>query len=89
MKLSTGLSRDVLLDRLLNSLDAHLGVDSEQDFEKYKDDPVGFCEEVLGETLTDDVKRLMESVRDNTMWARRTRRVGWRCGHINVFRALR
>jgi hypothetical protein len=34
-------------------------------FAKYQDDPVGFCEDVLGETLTSDVKAMMESVRDN------------------------
>ena len=31
----------------------------------YVDDPVGFGENVLKESYTDDVKRLMESVRDN------------------------
>jgi hypothetical protein len=34
-------------------------------FSQYQDDPVGFGERVLGETYTEDVKRLMESVRDN------------------------
>lgn len=34
------------------------------DYARYYDDPVGFGEEVLGESYTDDVKRLMESVRD-------------------------
>jgi len=32
---------------------------------KYRNDPVGFCQEILGETLTDDVIAMMESVRDN------------------------
>lgn len=36
-------------------------------FEAYQDDPVGFGEKVLGETYTDDVKRMMESVRDNVI----------------------
>jgi len=31
----------------------------------YQNDPVGFCERVLGEHLTDDIKAMMESVRDN------------------------
>jgi len=31
----------------------------------YQEEPVGFCTEVLGETLTDDVIAMMESVRDN------------------------
>ncbi|MEJ2731879.1 MAG: hypothetical protein P8185_25780 [Deltaproteobacteria bacterium] len=34
-------------------------------FSRYQTDPVGFGEQVLGETFTDDVKMLMESVRDN------------------------
>ena len=33
-------------------------------YEQYRDDPVGFGEKVLGETYTDDIKRMMESVRD-------------------------
>ena len=37
----------------------------ENKYLKYQDDPVGFCEEVLHETLTDDIKIMMESVRDN------------------------
>lgn len=32
---------------------------------KYAEDPIGFGEKILGETYTDDVKKLMESVRDN------------------------
>lgn len=32
---------------------------------EYQDDPIGFCEEVLGETLTDDLKKMLESVRDH------------------------
>ena len=35
------------------------------DYTKYQGDPVGFCEEVLGDTLTDDLKVMLESVRDN------------------------
>ena len=66
MQSSTSSSKEKLFDQLLNLVDAHSGTEG-QDFEKYKDDPVLFCEEVLGETLTDDVKRLMESVRDNTI----------------------
>jgi hypothetical protein len=34
-------------------------------FESYQGDPVGFCETTFGETYTDDVKKMMESVRDN------------------------
>jgi hypothetical protein len=35
------------------------------DFDQYRSDPVGFCEDVLNEEYTDDVKIMMESVRDN------------------------
>ena len=34
-------------------------------FESYQGDPVGFCVSTFGETYTDDVKVMMESVRDN------------------------
>jgi len=34
-------------------------------FSDYQNDPVGFGTEVLGETYIDDVKAVMESVRDN------------------------
>jgi hypothetical protein len=34
-------------------------------YEDYQTDPVAFGEQILGETYTDDVKRMMESVRDN------------------------
>jgi hypothetical protein len=33
-------------------------------YEEYQDDPVGFGEEELGEKYTDDIKKVMESVRD-------------------------
>lgn len=36
----------------------------ESQFEKYQDDPVGFGEDILGDSYTDEVKVLMESVRD-------------------------
>jgi len=35
--------------------------------EAYQDDPVRFCEDQFGETYTDDVKAMMESVRDNSV----------------------
>jgi hypothetical protein len=38
---------------------------SKQKYLQYGNDPVGFCTEVLGETLTPDVIAMMESVRDN------------------------
>lgn len=62
MQSSTSSLREALFDDLLKSISENLG--SETDFTKYRDDPVGFGENVLGDAYTDDVKRLMESVRD-------------------------
>jgi hypothetical protein len=42
-------------------------LDSTVSYEKYQDDPVGFCQDVFGEEYTDDVKEMMESVRDNVI----------------------
>lgn len=36
-----------------------------KDYSQYRNDPIRFGEEVLGESYTDEVKALMESVRDN------------------------
>jgi len=58
------LTTSDLLGQLLDSLDQKLaGTDSE--YSIYQNDPVGFGEQVLGETYTDDIKALMRSVRDN------------------------
>lgn len=51
-----------LIGRISEELTPKAG---EFDWESYQDDPIRFGEEVLGETYTDDVKRLMLSVRDN------------------------
>lgn len=56
--------KNELFGQLLNSIDQRFG-DNTQNFAQYQDNPVAFAEEVLGETLTDDVKAMMESVRDN------------------------
>jgi len=53
-----------LFEQLLNSIDQKFGTEKET-FSQYQDDPVGFGEKVLGESFTDEVKILMESVRDN------------------------
>ena len=62
----TASSRDSkkarLYEDLFLSLDRQFGM--ETDFQKYQDDPVGFGEDVLGDTFTEEVKTLMESVRD-------------------------
>lgn len=34
-------------------------------YEKYQDNPVGFVQDILGESPTEDIKDMMESVRDN------------------------
>jgi hypothetical protein len=55
-------SFDVIRNNIKSALDPD---ETEYDFTKYQNDPVLFGEEVLGETYTDDVKMLMQSVRDN------------------------
>jgi hypothetical protein len=40
-------------------------IQSKQSYHHYANDPVGFCVNELNEILTDDVKTMMESVRDN------------------------
>jgi len=56
--------RNALYDDLLSTISKELGGDSE-DFGRYRDNPVAFGEQVLNESYTDDVKAMMESVRDN------------------------
>lgn len=53
-----------LYEQLFNSIEEDFS-DGSQEFSFYQNDPVGFAENALGETLTDDVKVLMESVRDH------------------------
>jgi hypothetical protein len=52
-----------LYDQLLSSIENLEG--DQQGFSKYQADPVAFGEYVLRETYTDEVKNMMESVRDN------------------------
>ncbi len=52
----------VLAKRRMGSTPEVGGVSA--DFFRYQDDPVAFGQEVLGERYTDDVQRVMESVRD-------------------------
>lgn len=59
-----GYSGVEIFDSLLASLSERTGGDTE-DFSPYHNDPVAFGEQVLGETYTDEVKTLMESVRDH------------------------
>lgn len=52
---------DILFDYVVDSL---IGASGITDFSVYMDNPVGFCERVFNEEYTDDVKKMMESVRD-------------------------
>jgi|MTBAKMStandDraft_1061839.scaffolds.fasta_scaffold01887_7 hypothetical protein len=54
-----------LFINLLSALDNRFSAGTVHDFYRFQNDPVAFAEEVLGETLTADVKVMMESVRDN------------------------
>ena len=64
MQSLTGSIKRGLYEQLFNSIEESFG-DGGQEFSVYQTNPVGFAENVLGETLTDDVKILMESVRDH------------------------
>ncbi|BDD88012.1 hypothetical protein [Desulfofustis limnaeus] len=55
--------RDELLSTLLDRMNTTFA-DEESALEQYQTNPVAFAENVLEESLTGDVKRLMESVRD-------------------------
>ena len=54
--------KERLYEGLFLSLDRQFGM--ETDFQRYQDDPVGFGQDVLGDLFTEEVKTLMESVRD-------------------------
>ena len=56
-------AKNGLLDQLLNSIDQRFGEGS--DYSEYQGNPIGFGENILSEAYTDDIKILMESVRDN------------------------
>lgn len=56
--------KNKLYEELLNSITRQFNTGA-QAFSQYQNDPVSFGEQVLGEHFTDDVKRLMESVRDH------------------------
>lgn len=47
--------------RKMPSLSGTTGID----YSGYANDPVGFCQKFFKETYTDDIRRMMESVRDN------------------------
>ena len=58
------MSGAVLFDSLLCRLNARLG-EAGGDYAKYRQDPVGFMQNVLGLILTDQQKRFCEAVRDH------------------------
>ena len=64
MQSSVDLIKTQLYEQLFDSINQEFGT-GEEGFSEYQDDPVGFGENVLGESFTDEVKILMESVRDN------------------------
>ena len=73
-----------LFDSLLSAISERIEGDA-QGFSAYQDDPVGFGEKVLGETYTDEVKALMESVRDHPITiARSSNAVGKTHGAARV-----
>ena len=56
-------TKNALFEQLCDSIDRRF--DASLNLSDYQSDPVGFGETVLGETYTNDVKRMMESVRDH------------------------
>jgi hypothetical protein len=61
------INADLIAEQILRALppDELLKIIEGSDkYTKYQNDPVGFGEQVLGETYTDDVRAMMESVRD-------------------------
>jgi hypothetical protein len=57
-------TKNALFDQLLSSI-KEAGSTAVEDYINYQDNPVAFGEDVLGETYTEEVKALMESVRNN------------------------
>lgn len=61
------INADLIAEQILRAVspaDVLKIIDGGDKYTKYQDDPVGFGEQLLGETYTDDVKTMMESVRD-------------------------
>jgi hypothetical protein len=67
MSYSLEKQADYLVRSLLKSLpdDAKEHWAKQNLFLKYQNDPIGFGEEILGESYTDDIKKMMLSFRDN------------------------
>jgi hypothetical protein len=71
IKSSVALTSGELFDRLCTSLEQSFGGQS-QEYSCYQADPIGFGEKVLGESFTEEVKALLESVRDNPITVARS-----------------
>ncbi|VBB41933.1 conserved hypothetical protein [uncultured Desulfatiglans sp.] len=69
---STDLTSDGLFRTFCDTLSARYNRTQATDFSRYRDDPVGFAQEVLGETLTYDIECLMLSVKDNPVTVARS-----------------
>ncbi len=68
MKRSTPtMTTDDFFSNLLGQVNTNFPVSTVQDYSCYKNDPVGFAESILGESLTDDIQRMMNSVRDHAV----------------------
>ena len=66
---SAELTTNGLFDQLFDLLDEGGGTSS---FVEYQNDPVGFIKNELGITLTDDIGKMAESVRDNRITVARS-----------------
>jgi hypothetical protein len=64
MQLYADLKKNERYEELLSLIDHRFGGDC-YDFGRYQADPVAFGEEVLGETYTEGIKAMLQSVRDN------------------------
>jgi len=66
---SLNVDLDILAENILSSY--HISdieeALSETDLADYKDDPVGFCKDILKQDLTDDVKRMLNTVVNNAV----------------------
>jgi len=76
--------KDRLYEGLSNLITQELKNDSDS-FSSYQNNPVGFGEDILGETFTDEIKTLMQSVRDHPITiARSSNAVGKTHGAARV-----
>ena len=64
MRLSSGLYKDTLYEDLCSLIDGHYGA-ADADYARYQADPVAFGKTVLGESYTEGIRLMLQSVRDN------------------------